>query len=98
MMSTPAWQRVSRNNARTVGSALAGDDRADDAHAGRSRNIRNDMMKLKVHLSEGLLHMLNMRGRVVQQAFALADIRTQFRDLTLWSKACPQQTVRVQSL
>jgi len=51
-----------------------GDDRADDAHAGRPGDVGNDVMKLKIHLRHGLLHMLDMRGCGVQQAFALAQI------------------------
>ena len=55
-------------------------------------------MKLKIHLRHGLLHMLDMRGCGVQQAFALAQIGPQLHNLALRTKAGAQQAIRVKPL
>jgi hypothetical protein len=61
-------------------------------------DVGNDVMKLKIHLRHGLLHMLDMGGRGVQQAFALAQIGPQLHNLALRSKAGAQQAIRVKAL
>ena len=40
--------------------ALAGKDRADDAQAGRAGDVGDDVVELKIHLRQGLLHMLDV--------------------------------------
>ena len=45
------------------------------------------MMELKVHLGQRLLHVLNMRGRILEQTLALAYVGTQLRELALGPKA-----------
>ena len=45
---------------------------ADDPHAGFARDVGHHVMELNVHLHQRLLHMLDVRRAVVQQALALA--------------------------
>jgi hypothetical protein len=40
--------------------ALAGKDRADDAQAGRAGDIGDDVVELKTHFCQCLLHMLDV--------------------------------------
>lgn len=53
-----------------------GDDGTDDAHANRVHDVRDTMVQLQVHLDQGLLHMLDMCGRVFGKPFALAHVDT----------------------
>jgi len=62
------------------------------------RDVGNDVMKLKIHLRHGLLHMLDMGGCGLQQAFTLAQIGPQFNNVALRSKAGAQQAIRVKAL
>jgi hypothetical protein len=39
---------------------LAGKDRADNPQASRARDVGDDVVELKVHLRQRLLHMLDM--------------------------------------
>jgi len=55
-------------------------------------------MQLQVHLHQCLLHMLDVRGRIVQQPFALAQIIAQCSDPALRTKAGSQQPILVQTL
>ena len=48
-----------------VGVALAGEDGADDAQAGGAGDVDDDVVELKIHLRQGLLHVLDVRGRVL---------------------------------
>jgi hypothetical protein len=52
---------------------LPGYDRADDGHAGRTGDVGHHVMKLQVHLHQRLLHVLDVRGGIVQQSLALAQ-------------------------
>jgi hypothetical protein len=45
------------------------------------------MVKLEVHLHEGLLHMLDMRGRVFHQPLPVTQIGTECGDLGIRAKA-----------
>jgi hypothetical protein len=56
-----------------LGVALAGKNRADDPQAGRASDVGADVVELEIHLCQRLLHMLDMRGRVLRQT--LADAR-----------------------
>jgi len=57
--------------------ALTRQDGADDAHAGGASDVGDDVVQLQVHLHQRLLHVLDMGGRVVKQAFPLAKIIAQ---------------------
>ena len=69
--------------------ALAGHDGADDAHPGRARDVRDDVMELQVHLRQRLLHVLDVGGGVVQQPLALAQIGPQTRRSRPGAGSCP---------
>ena len=81
-----------------LGVALAGNDRVNDPQAGRACDVGDDVVQLQVHLGQRLLYMLDMRGRVLEQALALAHVGAQFGDLAFRSKAGAQQPVRMQPL
>jgi hypothetical protein len=65
---------------------------------GRPGDVRDDVVDLQVHLGQRLLHVLDVRGRVIQQALALAQVGPQCGDLTLGTEAAPEQTILVQAL
>jgi len=73
--------------------ALPGHDGADDGHAGRPCDVRHHVMELQVHLRQGLLHVLDVRARIVQQPFALAQVAPQNCHLTLQPEAGPEQSI-----
>jgi hypothetical protein len=56
------------------------------------------VVNLQVHLHQSLLHVLDMRRRVLEQTLALTDIRSQLGDPTLGPKAGAQQTIRMKPL
>src|ERR1700751_98395 len=62
------------------------DHGADDPHPGFARHVGHHVMELDVHLHPRLLHMLDVRRTVVQQALTLAQIGAQRRQLTLGSE------------
>ena len=47
---------------------------ADDPHPGLAGHVGHHVMELDVHLHQRLLHMLDVRRTVVQQALTLAQI------------------------
>jgi hypothetical protein len=51
-----------------------------------------------VHLHERLLHMLNVRGRIVHEPFAMAQVRAQTYDAVTGTEAPAQQPMLVQLL
>jgi hypothetical protein len=55
-------------------------------------------MKLQVHLGQRLLHVLDVRGGIFEQALALAQIRAQFRDLGFGLEAGAQQAIGMEPL
>src|SRR4029077_13828645 len=71
--------------------ALAGKDRAYDTQAGRAGAVGDDVVQLKIHLRQGLLHMLDVGGRVLQQTLALTHVGSQLGNLPFGPKAGPQQ-------
>lgn len=75
---------------------LSGDDGTDDPHAGRTGDVRDDMMQLQVHLHQGLVHVLNMGGRIFDQTFLLAQIGAQGGDLGLRPETAPQKAIGMQ--
>jgi len=68
---------------------------ANDPHAGFARDVGHHVMELDVHLHQRLLHMLDVRGAVIQQALALAQIGAQCGQLPLRPEAGPEQPVFV---
>ena len=90
-LPTSAWRIVStRGLAALVAQggqhgrvSLAGHDGADDAQAGRAGDVGDDVVQLQVHLRQRLLHVLDVRRGVVQQALALAQVGAQRGDLGL---------------
>jgi hypothetical protein len=67
-------------------------------HSGHSGDVAQDMVQLNVHLHQRLLHVLDVRGCVLDHAFAMAKVRSQRRDLRSRTEARPQKPVRVQLL
>ncbi|HYH37991.1 MAG TPA: hypothetical protein VD860_07195, partial [Azospirillum sp.] len=72
---------------------LAIDEGADDLHVGDTREISDDMVELQVHLHQRLLHVLNVRGGIVEQAFAVPEVGAQRGDFARWPEAATQQPV-----
>ena len=68
---------------------------ADDTHPGLARDVGHHVMELNVHLHQRLLHVLDVRRPVVQQALALAQIGAQCGQLALGSEAGAQQPIFV---
>ena len=56
------------------GIMFAGEDCADDPQSGCACDIGDDMVELEVHLGQRLLHVLNMRGRILEQTLALTYV------------------------
>jgi hypothetical protein len=56
------------------------------------------VVELKVHLCQSLLHVLDMGGRILEQALALTHVCSQLSDLVFGPKAGTQQTVRMKAL
>jgi hypothetical protein len=54
------------------------------------------MMQLDVHLHQRLLHVLDVRGGIVEQPLALSQVCAQRRQLALRPEAGPEQAVFVQ--
>lgn len=79
------------------GIGLTGDDRPDDPHACGTGDAGHDRLQLEVHLRERLLHVLDMRGRIIEETLSLAQIRAQAGDLALGAEARAQQIIAVQS-
>jgi hypothetical protein len=73
-------------------------DGSDDAHPGEPRNVRDHVVQLHVHLHERLLHELNVRGGIVDQPLAMAQVRAQTHDAVAGSEAPAQQPVLVDLL
>src|SRR5438093_9425014 len=56
-----------------MGVALASDDRAEKTHARHAGHITHHVMQVKIHLIQGLLHMLNMLDYHPEQMVAMAE-------------------------
>jgi len=76
----------------------ARDDGPDDAHPGGPGDVRDDAVKLHVHLHERLLHMLNVGGGVVHQPFAMTQVGAQPDDPGAGAEAAPEQPMLVELL
>ena len=77
---------------------LAGEDCTDDPQSGCACDIGGDMVELEVHPGQRLLHVLNMRGRILEQTLALTYVGAQLDEMTFGPKAGAQQTVRMKPL
>jgi hypothetical protein len=65
---------------------------------GDSRDIRDDVVQLHVHLHERLLHVLNVRGRIVDQPLTMAQVRAQPHDAVARTETPAQQPVLMELL
>ena len=81
-----------------LGVTLAGEYCADDPQTSRAGDVGDDVVELKVHLCQRLLHVLDMGGRILEQTLALTHVCTQLGDLAFEPKAGTQQTVRMKPL
>ena len=72
-----------------LGVTLAGEYCADDPQTRCAGDVGDDVVELKVHLCQGLLHVLDMGGRILEQALALTHVCSQLSDLAFGPKAGP---------
>ena len=56
------------------------------------------MVQLQIHLHQGLLHVLNVRGRVLDEALTQSQVGAQLDNRLAWAEAPAQQPVLVQLL
>src|SRR6266852_2211255 len=75
-----------------------GDDRADDPHASHSGDVRNDVVELHVHLHERLLHVLHVRGRVLDDPLAVTQVCAESHHLVARAETSAQQAVLMELL
>jgi hypothetical protein len=54
---------------------------AHHLHPAHPGDVRDDVMQLHIHLHQGFLHMLDVRGRIFYQAFSLPQVSPQSRPL-----------------
>ena len=78
--------------------ALAGKDGADDAQAGGTSDVGDDVVELNIHLCQRLLHVLDVRSCVFQKTLALTHVGSQLRNLSFGPKTGPQQSKRMEPL
>ncbi len=64
-----AWVAIGRQNHRI---ALTGHNRTDDGHAGDAGDVCYHVVELQIHLRQRFLHVLDVRGSLIQQTFTLA--------------------------
>jgi hypothetical protein len=57
-----------------AGITLTSHNRPDDGQASHARDIGQHLGQLDIHLLQGFLHMLHMRGAIVEQRGAMAQI------------------------
>jgi len=57
--------------------AFTCNDGTDDPHARDASDVRNNVMQLKVHLHQRLLHVLDMGCRILDEPLSLAQVRPQ---------------------
>src|SRR5580704_6168021 len=68
-------------------STNASDNRSNNAKARCSGDVRDDMVKLHVHLYESLLHVLDMGGGAFNQPLSKAQVGPQLSDAGTGVKA-----------
>src|SRR5438105_9865860 len=74
------------------------DDVADDGHPGRPGDVGDSPVKLDVHQSQRLLHMLNVFARVLDQSVSMPQVGPELDEFQIRSKARLKQPVGVQLL
>src|SRR5947207_10635989 len=76
-----------------IGIALARYNRSDDPHASRAGDVRDNVVKLQVHLHQSLLHVLDMGSGVFNEPLSLTQIGAQGCDLSIRTEAPAYQTI-----
>jgi hypothetical protein len=61
-------------------------------------DVRDHVVQLHVHLHKGFLHVLDVRGRILHEPFAMTQVGAQLGDTVAWTEAAPQQPVRMELL
>ncbi len=77
---------------------LSSNNRANDGHARHAGDIRDHVMELQVHLRQRLLHVLDVRVGIVQQALTQPEIGPERRDVAFRPETGPQQAIGMQPL
>ena len=98
MVSSEAWHRRSRNSASCSGAWLPATMARMMRMPGEPRDVGDHVVQLHVHLHERLLHVLNVRGGIVDQPLAMAQVRAQTHDAVAGTEAPAQQPVLVELL
>ncbi len=83
---------------KCAGVPLPIDDRADDAHAGQTRDVSDNVVQLHVHEHQRLLHVLKVRRGIVHDALAVAKQRSKARDAVARPEAASKESVLVKLL
>ena len=78
--------------------ALTSQNGFDDLHSGLSGDVGNHIGKLQIHLGQGLLHLLDMRGSIANQIHPLPNIAAQSTYLFGRTKGTFQKAVGVEPL
>ena len=66
---------------------FTGNNGADDLHAGGAGDIADDVVQLQIHEGECLVHVLDVRGGIVQMPLSGTQVDSQRRNLTPRTKA-----------
>lgn len=80
------------------GIPLALDDGTQNGHTGTAGDVADDIVQLDVHLVQGFLHMLDVRGTVADKHIALAGNSAEASDLFCWTEGSGEQAVAVKLL
>ena len=74
------------------------DDCANHLHARHACNVADNVVQLQVHLHQGLLHVLDVRCRIIAQTLLVPQVGPDPDDRIPGPKACPEQPMFVQLL
>jgi hypothetical protein len=77
-----------RGTTQHIRVSFARHDGTNDPHTGRTGDVRDEVMQLKVHLHKGLLHVLDVCCCAVDQTLALPHIGPQGGDLSPGAGSC----------
>lgn len=83
---------------QNVGIPFSRHDSPNDLQASDATDIADDMVQLKVHQRQGLLHVLHVCCRVLEVSVPDPHVGAQRRDVPARMEARPQQPTRVQAL
>ncbi len=83
---------------KDLGVANAAHDCSDDLHARDAGDVGDHVVQLDVHLHERLLHVLDVRRSVVDQALAMTQEGSKPDELFARAEAAAQQTVLMKLL